>query len=50
MYHRIKKSNEATSDLSPGKWPVEFVLVSNEAGRETFLNQDRIHTILAPAI
>jgi hypothetical protein len=29
---------------------MELVLISNEKGREAFLNQERINTILAPAI
>ncbi len=37
-------------ELTPAKWPVEFVLISNDTGREAYLNNDRIHMILAPAI
>jgi hypothetical protein len=41
---------EATYDLSPAKWPAEFVLISNEKGRKAILNHERIHAILASAI
>jgi len=43
-------SDEATSDLSSAEWPTELVLVSNEKDRDVFLNQEQIHTILAPGI
>ncbi len=45
-----RQSDKVTSDLSPANWPVEFVIISNEAGHDAFLNQNRIHTILDPAI
>jgi hypothetical protein len=45
-----RQANEATPVLSPAKWPVEFVLIANEKGRETFICHDRIHQILSPAI
>ena len=45
-----KQSDGATSDLSPAKWPVEFVLIANEKGRDAFLNHDRIQMIVSPAI
>ncbi len=38
-----KQSDEATLVLSPAKWPVEFVLVTNDKGRETFVYHDRKH-------
>ncbi len=44
-----KQPNEATSNLSPAKWPVEFVLIANEKGRESFLSHGRIQKIPAPA-
>ena len=38
-----KQSDEADPVLSPAKWPVEFVLVTSDKGRETFVCQhDRI--------
>ena len=37
-----KQSEEAPPVLSPAKWPVEFVLIANAKGRETFLCHDRI--------
>jgi hypothetical protein len=46
----LKQSDEATPVLSPAKWPVEFVLIANSKGRETFLSHDRITRILCPAI
>ena len=45
-----KRSDGATSDLSPAKWPVEFVLIANERVCEAFRSHDRIQTILAPAV
>jgi hypothetical protein len=44
------QSDEATSILSQAKWPVEFLLVANAKGRETFICHERIHQILGPAI
>ena len=45
-----KQTNEINAVLSPAKWPVEFVLIVNHKGRETCMDSDRIHNILAPAI
>jgi hypothetical protein len=45
-----RQSDDLTATLSPVKWPVELVLISNEADREKYLDQPRIHKILAPAI
>ncbi len=45
-----KQSDEATHVLSPAKWPVEFVLIANSKGRETFLSHDRITRIMCPAM
>ena len=45
-----KQTDEVTPILSPAKWPVEFVLIANSKGRESFLNHERIHRILGPAI
>ncbi len=45
-----KQPDEANPALSPAKWPVEFVLIANEKGRETFVCHDRIHQILNPTI
>ena len=45
-----KQSDETTSVLSPEKWPVEFVLIANDKGQETFVSHDRIHQIISPAI
>jgi hypothetical protein len=39
-----------TSSLLPAKWPVELVIISDFAGRERYLDQSRIHRIMAPAI
>ena len=45
-----RQFDESASKLSPSKWSVEFVLISNEAGREAYLDNVRIHTFLAHAI
>ena len=45
-----KQTNETNTALSPAKWPVEFVLIANHKGRESFMDSDRIHNIMAPAI
>ena len=33
-----KQSDDFATNLSPTKWPVEFVLISNEAGRDAYLD------------
>ena len=38
-----KQSNEAITVLSHSNWPMEFVLIANAKGRETFIYHDRIH-------
>ncbi len=45
-----RQSDDATQALPPDKWQVELLLISNEAGRERYLDQSRIHKILAPVI
>jgi hypothetical protein len=45
-----RQSDDVTATLLPAKMPVELVLISNEAGRERYLDQTRIHKILAPVI
>jgi len=45
-----KQVDDASMELKPAKWPVELVLIANDMGRETYLSNNRIHTILAPAI
>ena len=45
-----KQSDEATPVLSLAKWSVEFVLITNAKGWETFICHDRIHQIPSPAI
>jgi hypothetical protein len=45
-----KQSDEATPILSPTKYLVEFVLIANAKGRETFVCHDRIHQIIGPVI
>ena len=45
-----RQSDDMTVTLSPAKWLVELVLISNKAVREKCLDQFRIHKILAPAI
>ena len=45
-----KQTYDASSELKPAKWLVELVLIANAMGREAYLNIDKIHTILSPAI
>ena len=45
-----KQTDIDTTSLSPAKWPVELVLISNEEGRNQFVSMERIHQILAPAL
>ena len=45
-----RQSDDTTATLPPAKWPVEILLISNEAGREQYLDQAIIHKILAPSI
>ena len=45
-----KQSDDVSMALTPAKWPVELVLIANDKGREAYLNNNRIRTILAPAI
>ena len=37
-----KQTDGDTAALPPAKWPVELVLISNEAGKQQFLDRDRI--------
>lgn len=45
-----RQSDYMAANLSPARWPVEFVLILNVVGWETYLHQSKIHGILAPAI
>jgi len=45
-----RQSDDMAAILTPAKWPVEFVLISNAADRETHKDQSRIQGILALAI
>jgi hypothetical protein len=45
-----KQTDSDTTSLPPAKWSVELVLISNEEGRNHFVNMDRINQILAPAL
>ena len=45
-----KQSDSDITSLPPAKWPVELVLISNEEGRNQFVNLERIHQILAPTL
>jgi hypothetical protein len=38
-----RQSDDTTATLHPAKWPVEIVLISNEAGREKYLDRSKIH-------
>ena len=45
------KQSEGTADtLTPAKWPMELILISNEEGKIRFLNMKLVNEILAPAI
>ena len=37
-------------NLKPSKWPAELALIANAEGKLQFLNIDRVHDILSPAI
>ncbi len=45
-----KQTDGDTTSLSPAKWLVELVLISNEKDRNQFVSMDRINQILAPAL
>ena len=45
-----KQADDESMELTPAKWPVELVLIANDLGREAYLDNNRIQTILAPAI
>ena len=45
-----KQTDEFSMELKPAKWPVELVLISNDMGREVYLDTERIRTILSPTI
>ena len=45
-----KQTDGDIISLPPAKWPVELVLVSNEASRHQFVCMDRINRILGPAL
>jgi hypothetical protein len=45
-----RQSEDVTAILSPAKWLVELVLISNAASRERYLDQSRIYGVLAHAI
>ncbi len=36
--------------LSPAKWPVDFVIVANRAGRDQWLDIRKLQTIFVPAL
>ena len=36
--------------LSPATWPVDIVIIANEAGRQTYLHRDNLQHILVPGI
>ena len=45
-----KQTDDASIELKPVKWPVELILIANDKGRETYLDNERIQAILAPTI
>ena len=44
------QADDPEMELKPAKWPVELVLIANNKGKEAYLDNGRIHTILSPAI
>jgi hypothetical protein len=45
-----KQADDASMELTPAKWPVELVLIANDLGRDAYLENNRVRTILVPAI
>jgi hypothetical protein len=45
-----KQTDETSIELKPAKWQVELVLIANDMGREVYLDNERIQTILSLAI
>ncbi len=45
-----KQTDETSIELKPAKWPLELVLIANDMGREVYLDNERIQTIISPAI
>ena len=45
-----KQADDASMELKPAKWPIELVINANDMGREAYLSNNKIQTILAPAI
>ncbi len=45
-----KQTNGDTAPLEAAKLTVELVLISNTSSMEQFVNMDRIHQVLAPAL
>ncbi len=43
-------SDEHIGGLPPAKWRVEFVIISNEAGKSRYLNTDRVKNMTAPVL
>ncbi len=37
-----KQTDEPSMELKPGKWPVELVYITNDMGREVYLDNERI--------
>ncbi len=45
-----KQTDDASIELKPVKWPVDLILIANDKGRESYLDNDRVQAILAHAI
>jgi hypothetical protein len=45
-----KQTDEPSLELKPAKWLVELVLIASDMGREIYLDNGKIHTILSPVI
>ena len=45
-----KQSNSDATSLPPAKWLIELFLIVNDEGRNQFVDMERIHLIVAPAL
>ncbi len=45
-----KQTDGDIASLAAAKWSVDLVLISNATCKEHFVNMDRIHQVLAPAL
>ena len=45
-----KQTDGGTIPLPPTKWPIELVLISNEASRNHYVSINRVNHVLVPAL